>query len=149
MIDNIVLLITGTLHQRAIGDLLPRCHPLGSFEQLGAITVADTPAQLYSAVLVDTPLGTSVDCPLRIPSTSLLASYFIDCISEHDLDELNVEIIRSTLYKVNDARCAVRPVTLDVCSGLFGRLLQLLPEAGWHHGGSDVRDSSCMTIDHR
>ncbi len=57
MIDNIVLLITGTLHQRAIGDLLPRCHPLGSFEQLGAITVADTPAQLYTAVLVDTPLG--------------------------------------------------------------------------------------------
>ncbi len=48
MIDNIVLLITGTLHQRAIGDLLPRCHPLGSFEQLGAITVADTPAQLYT-----------------------------------------------------------------------------------------------------
>ncbi len=57
MIDNIILLITGTLHQRAIGDLLPRCHPLGSFEQLGAITVADTPAQLYTAVLVDTPLG--------------------------------------------------------------------------------------------
>ena len=60
MIDNIVLLITGTLHQRAIGDLLPRCHPLGSFEQLGAITVADTPAQLYTAVLVDTPLGQSL-----------------------------------------------------------------------------------------
>lgn len=57
MIDNIVLLITGTLHQRSIGDLLPRCHPLGSFEQLGAITIADTPAQLYTAVLVDTPLG--------------------------------------------------------------------------------------------
>ena len=30
------------------------------------------------------------------------APYFIDCISEHDLDELNVEIIRSTLYKVNN-----------------------------------------------
>jgi len=58
MIDNIVLLITGTLRQRAITDLLPRCHPLGSFEQLGAITIADTPAQLYNAVLVDTPLGT-------------------------------------------------------------------------------------------
>ena len=57
MIDNIVLLITGTLHQRAVGDLLPRCHPLGSFEQLGAITIADTPAQLYNAVLIDTPLG--------------------------------------------------------------------------------------------
>ncbi|CAF1306920.1 unnamed protein product [Rotaria magnacalcarata] len=83
MIDNIVLLITGTLNQRAINDLLPRCHPLGTFEQLGGIAIADTPAQLYTAVLVDTPLG----------------PYFKDCISEHDLDELNVEIIRSTLYK--------------------------------------------------
>jgi V-type H+-transporting ATPase subunit d len=66
MIDNIVLLITGTLRQRSIGDLLPRCHPLGNFEQLGAITVADTPAQLYQAVLVDTPLGRSMhSCALE------------------------------------------------------------------------------------
>ena len=28
------------------------------------------------------------------------APYFIDCISEQDLDELNIEIIRNTLYKV-------------------------------------------------
>jgi V-type H+-transporting ATPase subunit d len=57
MIDNIVLLISGTLNQRAIGDLLPRCHALGMFEELGGITVANTPAQIYRAVLVDTPLG--------------------------------------------------------------------------------------------
>jgi V-type H+-transporting ATPase subunit d len=101
MIDNIVLLITGTLHQRAIGDLLPRCHPLGSFEQLGAITIADTPAQLYNAVLVDTPLGIEFNHSLNNIILLLSAPYFIDCISEHDLDELNVEIIRSTLYKVS------------------------------------------------
>lgn len=57
MIDNIVLLITGTLRQRPATELLPRCHPLGMFEELQAITVADTSAQLYNAVLVDTPLG--------------------------------------------------------------------------------------------
>jgi V-type H+-transporting ATPase subunit d len=101
MIDNIVLLITGTLHQRAIGDLLPRCHPLGSFEQLGAITIADTPAQLYNAVLVDTPLGIEFNHSLNNIILLLSAPYFIDCISEHDLDELNVEIIRSTLSKVS------------------------------------------------
>lgn len=28
------------------------------------------------------------------------APYFIDCISEQDLDEMNIEIIRNTLYKV-------------------------------------------------
>ena len=34
MIDNIILLITGTLHQRPISELIPKCHPLGSFEQM-------------------------------------------------------------------------------------------------------------------
>lgn len=57
MIDNIVLLITGTLHQRAISELIPKCHLLGSFEQMEALHIASTPAELYNAVLVDTPLG--------------------------------------------------------------------------------------------
>lgn len=57
MIDNIILLITGTLHHRPISELIPKCHPLGSFEQMEAIHVASNPAELYSAVLVDTPLG--------------------------------------------------------------------------------------------
>merc|ERR1711934_1234403 len=83
MIDNIVLLITGTLHQRPISELVPMCHPLGSFEQMEAIHVASTPAELYSAVLVDTPL----------------APFFESCINEQDLDEMNIEIIRNTLYK--------------------------------------------------
>lgn len=45
--------------------------------------MAATPAELYNAVLVDTPL----------------APFFVDCISEQDLDEMNIEIIRNTLYK--------------------------------------------------
>ena len=57
MIDNIILLITGTLHQRDISELIPKCHPLGSFEQMEAIHIASNPAELYNAVLVDTPLG--------------------------------------------------------------------------------------------
>ena len=57
MIDNIILLITGTLHQRPISELVPKCHKLGSFEQMEAIHVAATPAELYNAVLVDTPLA--------------------------------------------------------------------------------------------
>lgn len=57
MIDNIILLITGTLHQRPISELIPKCHPLGSFDQMEAMHIATTPAELYNAVLVDTPLG--------------------------------------------------------------------------------------------
>jgi len=83
MIDNIVLLITGTLHQRPISELVSKCHPLGSFEQMEAIHIASTPAELYNAVLVDTPL----------------APFFQSCINEQDLDEMNIEIIRNTLYK--------------------------------------------------
>jgi len=106
MIDNIVLLITGHLHQRSIQELLPKCHPLGMFEQMGAITVADTSASLYNAILIDTPL----------------APYFIDCISEHDLDELNVEIMRNTLYK------AYLEDFYDFCKGLGGATAEVMCE---------------------
>lgn len=60
MIDNVILLITGTLHQRAISELVPKCHPLGSFEQMEAVNIAQTPAELYNAILVDTPLGKEI-----------------------------------------------------------------------------------------
>ena len=60
MIDNIILLITGTLHQRQIAELRTKCHPLGSFAEMESINIADTPAELYSAVLVDTPLGKAI-----------------------------------------------------------------------------------------
>ncbi len=63
MIDNVVLLITGTLHQRPMADLIPRCHPLGRFEQLEAIHIATNPAELFNAILIDTPLGTSLAPP--------------------------------------------------------------------------------------
>lgn len=57
MIDNVVMLITGALKQRDVAELLPRCHPLGAFDQMAAVGIAHTPTELYSAILVDTPLG--------------------------------------------------------------------------------------------
>ncbi|KAL1919512.1 uncharacterized protein VTP21DRAFT_2205 [Calcarisporiella thermophila] len=83
MIDNVILLITGTLHERDTHELLERCHPLGVFESMPALCVATNVAELYNTVLVETPL----------------APYFRDCLSAQDLDELNIEIIRNTLYK--------------------------------------------------
>lgn len=106
MIDNIILLITGTLHQRPISELIPKCHPLGSFEQMEAIHVAATPAELYNAVLVDTPL----------------APFFVDCISEQDLDEMNIEIIRNTLYK------AYLEAFYDFCKKLGGTTADVMCE---------------------
>lgn len=83
MIDNVVLLITGTLHRRDIKELLERCHPLGWFETMPALTVATSIEELYNTVL----------------SLSPLAKYFKGSLSSQDLDELNIEIVRNTLYK--------------------------------------------------
>lgn len=83
MIDNVALLITGTLHERDTRELLERCHPLGSFETMPVLCVATNIEELYNSVLVETPL----------------APYFKGSLSHQDLDELNIEIIRNTLYK--------------------------------------------------
>jgi V-type H+-transporting ATPase subunit d len=83
MIDNIALLITGTLHERDTRELLERCHPLGWFETMPVLCVATNIEELYNSVLVETPL----------------APYFKSSLSHQDLDELNIEIIRNTLYK--------------------------------------------------
>ncbi|TGZ81910.1 ATPase, V0 complex, subunit D [Ascodesmis nigricans] len=83
MIDNVALLITGTLHERDTRELLERCHPLGTFETMPVLCVATNVEELYNSVLVETPL----------------APYFKGNLSSADLDELNIEIIRNTLYK--------------------------------------------------
>lgn len=46
--------------------------------------------ELYKYVLVDTPL----------------AGYFSECLSCEDLDEMNIEIMRNTLYKVRSGVAA-------------------------------------------
>ena len=83
MIDNVILLITGTLHGRDTHELLDRCHPLGWFDTLPALCVATNVEELYRTVLVETPLS----------------AYFRDCLSASELDDLNIEIIRNKLYK--------------------------------------------------
>jgi len=75
--------ITGTLHDRDTQELLEKCHPLGLFDSMATLCVAQTPSELYRMVLVDTPLG----------------QYFGDLLSLEDLDEMNIEIIRNSLYK--------------------------------------------------
>ena len=82
-IDNVVLLISGTLHGYEKEELLERCHPLGMFEALPAITIASTSNEIYHTVLAESALG----------------PYFKHCLSADDLDEMHVEIIRGTLTR--------------------------------------------------
>lgn len=60
MIDNVVLLLGGALQKKSVRDLLGRCHPLGRFSEMEAVNIAETPSDLFHAILVETPLGTSV-----------------------------------------------------------------------------------------
>lgn len=83
MIDNVVLIVSGALHEREVHELLEKCHPLGMFDSMATLAVAQNMRELYRLVLVDTPL----------------APYFSECITSEDLDDMNIEIMRNTLYK--------------------------------------------------
>ena len=108
MIDNVILIITGVLHERDTQELLERCHPLGMFDSIAATGVATSVQELYNTVLVDSPL----------------APYFEKCLSSKDLDELNIEIIRNTLYKAYiedffEYCCKLGGSTKEVMSGVL------------------------------
>jgi len=83
MIDNICLLIRGTLNNKDAQSLISECHPLGMFESMATLTVANNVSELYHSVIVDTPL----------------APYFLNCLSEEDLQEIHIEVIRNSLFK--------------------------------------------------
>lgn len=57
MIDNVILIISGTLHERDISELLSKCHPIGMFDGIEALTTSTNPFELYQTVLIATPLG--------------------------------------------------------------------------------------------
>lgn len=57
MIDNVVLIVTGCLHERDVQDLLDKAHPLGVFDAIATLAVAQNMKDLFRLVLVDTPLA--------------------------------------------------------------------------------------------
>lgn len=50
---------------------------------MASLCIASTPEELYREIVIDTPL----------------APYFVECVSLEDLTDINIEIIRNTLYK--------------------------------------------------
>lgn len=106
MIDNVALLITGIVNNRPINELVGKCHPLGSFDQMEAVNIAQTPEELYDAVIVDTPL----------------APFFVDCINQQDMSELNIEIIRNSLFK------SYIESFYDFCASLGGSTAEVMCE---------------------
>mmetsp|Transcript_15739 Transcript_15739/g.36407 ORF Transcript_15739/g.36407 Transcript_15739/m.36407 type:complete len:248 (-) Transcript_15739:405-1148(-) len=75
---------------------ITQCHPLGMFEGLSAASIPNTAKDLYEMVLVETPIGPYF--------TDVLSLWRQPQVGERqpgveDLDELNIEIIRNSLYK--------------------------------------------------
>lgn len=97
MIENVMLLLKGTLSGRDINELIAQCHPLGMFKESTMRSIptfepnAKGHADLYQTVLVDTPVG----------------PYFAQFLSEQSdsgdsrnvLEEVEIEIIKSSLIK--------------------------------------------------
>lgn len=97
MIENVMLLLKGTLSGRDINELIEQCHPLGMFKEstMRSIPTFENSSKgysdLYQTVLVDTPVG----------------KYFAQFLQEaaqigdsrQVLQEVEIEIIKSSLIK--------------------------------------------------
>ncbi|KAH7817709.1 putative V-type proton ATPase subunit D [Monocercomonoides exilis] len=83
MIDNIILILGETTRDGDPQTALAKCHPLGVFEGLTALCVAQSTEELYNLALINTPLS----------------KYFISCLTVEDFDEVHIEVIRNLLYK--------------------------------------------------
>lgn len=89
MIDNVILIINGTIHERDTNELLNKCHPLGIFDTLPTLSVATDLATLYDLVIVDTPLA-----PFFI---KIFGTNSVDASKE--LNDLDMEIVKNRVYK--------------------------------------------------
>eukprot|EP00992_Anisonema_acinus_P015329 TRINITY_DN9708_c0_g1_i1.p2 TRINITY_DN9708_c0_g1~~TRINITY_DN9708_c0_g1_i1.p2 ORF type:complete len:358 (+),score=142.61 TRINITY_DN9708_c0_g1_i1:65-1138(+) len=88
MIANVLKIISGARSGRETLELLYKCHPLGIFEGMGALTSATSFEDMYEGQggLIDSPLGKFFQ------RTGAFAK-------RKDFDELGMEYIRSTLHK--------------------------------------------------
>ncbi|MBA0669649.1 hypothetical protein Goklo_024191, partial [Gossypium klotzschianum] len=86
-----------------VQELLEKCHPLGMFDRYCNPLIEIS--KLYRLVLVDTPLAPHFsECiTSKVHASNNFPDYL--CISTHvrllvvDLDDMNIEIMRNTLYR--------------------------------------------------
>ncbi|GMH54124.1 hypothetical protein TrVE_jg11630 [Triparma verrucosa] len=101
MIDNIMLLLKGTMSGRDINDLISMAHPLGLFKEstMRSIPTFESNskgyADLYQCVLVDTPVGVYFAKFLKETSQQLGNAGEVRNV----LEEVEIEIIKASLQK--------------------------------------------------
>jgi len=102
MIENVMLLLRGTLSGRNVNELIEQCHPLGMFKES---TMRNIPSfesnprgysDLYETVLVDTPVGPYFQKYLEQSSGSLSVASDVRNV----LEEVQIEILKNSLMKL-------------------------------------------------
>jgi V-type H+-transporting ATPase subunit d len=102
MIENVMLLLRGTLSGRNVNELIAQCHPLGMFKES---TMRNIPsfeanprgyADLYETVLVDTPVGPYFQTYLEQSASSISTASEVRNI----LEEVQIEILKNSLMKL-------------------------------------------------
>lgn len=102
MIENVMLLLRGTLSGRSANELIKQCHPLGMFKES---TMRNIPsfeaspsgyAELYETVLVDTPVGVYFQQYLDHSATRMGSSSDVRNV----LEEVQIEILKYSLMKL-------------------------------------------------
>lgn len=126
MIENVMLLLRGTLSGRNINDLIAQCHPLGMFKES---TMRNIPAfeanprgyaDLYETVLVDTPVGPYFSQYLEQSAAGISAASDVRNV----LEEVQIEILKNSLMKLylEDFYSFCEKLggeTADACCGLL------------------------------
>lgn len=102
MIENVMLLLRGTLSGRNVNELIAQCHPLGMFKES---TMRNIPsfeasprgyAELYETVLVDTPVGKYFQQYLDQSASRVSAASEVRNV----LEEVQIEILKNSLMKL-------------------------------------------------
>lgn len=102
MIENVMLLLRGTLSGRNVNELISQCHPLGMFKES---TMRNIPsfeanqrgyADLYETVLVDTPVGPYFQKYLEQTAATVSSASDIRNV----LEETQIEILKNSLMKL-------------------------------------------------
>ena len=102
MIENIMLLLRGTLSGRKVDELIAQCHPLGMFKESTLRYIpsfeanARGYAELYEVVLVDTPIGQYFQRYLDDSKKSVSAASEVRNI----LEEVQIEILKNSIMKL-------------------------------------------------
>ena len=102
MIENVMLLLRGTLSGRNVNELIGQCHPLGMFKESTMRSIPSFEAnprgyaELYETVLVDTPVGPYFSAYLEQSSANLTQAAEVRNV----LEEVQIEILKHSLMKL-------------------------------------------------